>query len=109
MDREVSKEQQTRHIYDGRFMRSSIRTYSKLMLQACPNRWQIRQKPFEISLLQSITKIVEAVGIELLVALKTRKLLILCKGRTAENSKYAEPRYTAGTPAAAGPESSRLV
>jgi hypothetical protein len=35
MEREVSKEQQARHIYDGTSMRSSIRTYSKLMLQAC--------------------------------------------------------------------------
>jgi hypothetical protein len=34
MDREVSKEQQARHIYDGTLMRFSIRAYSKLMLQA---------------------------------------------------------------------------
>ena len=62
MDREVSKEQQTRHILDGTVMRSSIRAYSDA--SSLPSRWQFRQKPFEISLLQSITKIVEAVGIE---------------------------------------------
>jgi len=37
------------------------------------------------------------VGIELRVVLKTRKLLILCKGKTAKNTKYAELGYTAGT------------
>ena len=64
MDREVSKEQQTRHIYDGTLMSSNIRAYSKLMLSNLPSRWQFRQKPFAIGVLQSITKIVEAVGIE---------------------------------------------
>ena len=38
-----------------------------------------------------------AVGIELLVALKTRKLVIFCRDKMARNTKYAEPRYTAGT------------
>jgi len=41
--------------------------------------------------------LVGAVGIELLVALKTRMLLILCKRKTAQNTKYAEPGYTPGT------------
>ena len=64
MDREVSKEQQTRHIYDRTLMRSSIRADSKADASSLPSQWQFHQKPFEISLLQSITKIVEAVGIE---------------------------------------------
>ena len=41
--------------------------------------------------------LVGAVGIELLVAVKTQKLLILHKGEMAKNTKYAEPRYTWGT------------
>jgi hypothetical protein len=41
--------------------------------------------------------LIGAVGIELLVALKTRKLFILCKGKIAKNAKHAEPGYTAGT------------
>jgi len=45
----------------------------------------------------SISCMVGAVGIELLVALKTRKLVILCRDKMAKNTKYAEPRYTAGT------------
>ena len=35
MDREVSKEQQTRHIHDGTLMRCNIRAYSNLTLQTC--------------------------------------------------------------------------
>jgi len=38
-----------------------------------------------------------AAGIELFVALKTRKLLILGNAKTMKNRKNAEPRYTRGT------------
>lgn len=38
-----------------------------------------------------------AVGIELLVSLKTRKLLILRKSKTGKNQKNAGLRYTRGT------------
>jgi hypothetical protein len=41
--------------------------------------------------------LVGAVGIELLRALKTRKLLILRNDKMEKNCKNAEPRYTAGT------------
>ena len=40
---------------------------------------------------------VGAVGIELLRALKARKLLILRNGKREKNRKNAEPRYTRGT------------
>jgi hypothetical protein len=40
---------------------------------------------------------VDVAGIELLVALKMRKLVILCRDKMAKNTKYTEPRYTAGT------------
>ncbi len=38
-----------------------------------------------------------AVGIELLRALKTRKLLILRNSKRNKNCKNAQPRYTLGT------------
>jgi hypothetical protein len=41
--------------------------------------------------------LVGAVGIELLTALKTRKLLILRNRKREKNRKNAEPRYTQGT------------
>src|ERR1700730_13729285 len=41
--------------------------------------------------------LVGAVGIELKATLKTRKLLILLNGKTAKNTGFAQPRYTAGT------------
>jgi len=41
--------------------------------------------------------LVGAVGIELLRALKARKLLILRNGKREKNRKNAEPRYTRGT------------
>jgi hypothetical protein len=40
---------------------------------------------------------VGAVGIELLKALKTGKLLILRNGKREKSRKKAEPRYTPGT------------
>jgi len=41
--------------------------------------------------------LVGAVGIELLEALRTRKLLILRKGKEEKNRRNAEPRYMWGT------------
>jgi hypothetical protein len=41
--------------------------------------------------------LVGAVGIELLRALKTRKLLILRNSKREKNRKNAEPRYMRGT------------
>jgi len=42
-------------------------------------------------------RLVGAVGIELLRAFKTRKLLIPLNGKREKNRKKAEVRYTAGT------------
>ena len=47
-------------------------------------------------------KLVGAVAIELFVALKTRKLLILGNAKRMKNRKNAELRYTRGTQS--GPE-----
>lgn len=56
--------------------------------------------------MDTFCKLAGAVGIELLAALQTRKLLILGNAKRMKNRKNAEPRYTRGTKKN-GPEASR--
>jgi hypothetical protein len=45
-----------------------------------------------------VVVLVGAVGIELKVTLKARKLLISLNAKNAKNTQFAQARYTAGTP-----------
>jgi len=56
----------------------------------------VRRQPKLVRATDSKELLVTAVGIELLIVLKTRKLLMLRNGKTEKNHRNAEPRYTRG-------------